>query len=397
MAEILSKARQRVRAELAVLRANVRQRGRLGLALIPAGVVAAKVLGTPDVKATTASGTILDAVLIGASLATLAGLVTVVLPFSFARIGLTIASATGATVSLFVAGVAALALTRSVHLDSVLWGAICTFGFMGAAIVLSKAGRYWGWKRPNLAKGAPSLLAPAVILSALGLWHQTAYTPASLEATVSVAPEFVFEGPSSDSLANRGSVTVLFTNEGGTGTRVIISVLLICPRPTIESLAGADVQDPHCLRVPRPLAEGAVVESGGSLVNRQVFTLQNNAQLVESLTRFAYARADKLRYGDAVDDILPSCIDQAYELLPPSRYQALLSDERIIVYGPGAHGGYTYSITNREDPECPTNRDDSLLDEYGIREVSIAVDEWIDVADSPSVVSQTTNGPWTRR
>ncbi|MDQ3913822.1 MAG: hypothetical protein M3323_00605 [Actinomycetota bacterium] len=241
---------------------------------------------------------------------------------------------------------------------------------------------------------AAAFLAPAALIAALEFWHQTSYLPAKLEATITVEPSLHFERTRRP-VSNQGTAEVLLRNEGDVATFIIISGLLVCPREGPAELKGATVGDKGCIQGTRPFAARSFLEAESFVTHRQVFSWKDDATVVESLARVAYARADRLRLGRQISGRIEcrsstgaksrSKIGEAYPILPASRYQSLVRVNKILAYSPESErGGRTYWITDANDPRC--ERDDALLDQFGIREIAIASQEWILRKPAPRAV-----------
>lgn len=360
-------------------RQALKNRGFIALKLAPSALIAAALLGT-DIEAVTPAGVIIDQLLLVASAAfVLFGLTALLFP---SRSIVAMAGA-GLILSLPVAMLGWISFLKSgLHLKSFAWASLATLGSFGHYHSLPLFRQLVGSR--SGAKAIAAVLAPAVLLSGLEFWHKTFYVPAQLEATITVDPSLRFVY-SQDPVINQGTAEFSLRNAGDTGTILVISVLIVCFRQNLTQLKGASVSDPDCSSRPQPISKRATVDPEGMLTHRRVFTWDEDSILVESLGRVAYARADRLRLGREINGPVECTsslgvttadrIWEAFPILPPSRYQSLLNVKYILAYGPGSEGGDTYWITTEDDPSC--DRDDALLDEFGIREVAIASQDWI--------------------
>jgi hypothetical protein len=301
---------------------------------------------------------------------------------------------TGLILSLSIALAAVSYIHRSGLTSRPLaWFVVSILGIGGALISAKRL----GGKRPNWMSGTripwAAFLAPALLLSLLQFWVQTSYIPSRLEASITIQPSLNFEH-SEGEVGNQGSAEFVLTNGEDTATTVLLSTFRLCFRNSHTGSNEVHVKDPACDLAFRPIGQSRV-EAKGALTYREIFTWDDTSSVLQSQARIAYARADRLRLGSAITpppqctESLPATsskhaqkIEEAYPILPASRYRALVSVPRILAYGPGDEGGYTYWITDANDPIC--SREDDILREFGIQEMRIYSREWIPVADNAS-------------
>lgn len=358
-----------------------RERFLTAIRLLPTAAVAVGFLGASGIEASSAPASILDKILFLTSVVVILSLSGVFLSGSPARWMMGLAAGAGLVLSVPVAlaGVVSL-LGHGLRFEPVIWTVLATLGSLSLLTFALSRLRQRAGTASGFRAIAAAVLAPTVLLSGLGLWHQAAYLPAQLEATIAVDISLRF-ARSPEPPTNRGTAKVSVTNQGDVGTFIIISKFSVCPRENHTKLKGVDK---GCEAGIPPIGRQSYVESKGALTHQQVFTWEEDSTVVESEARLAYARSDRLRLGMKIDD-LSTCtlstgakdsegISEAYPILPGSQYQSLVNPEYILAYGPGSNGD-TYWVTTADDPSC--DRDLALLVEFGIREIGPVSQEWI--------------------
>jgi hypothetical protein len=398
----------------------VTERGRVLLTALllcafvaPSAFLAGALLRAAHIEPATAAAVLLDRLVVASSTIVLLGFIVIILLFlfivvsapaswaqsragyastaagvpTFARAAIWVTGAAGIVVTLSVAVPGWLSTAQDVLIGapdgrSLLWTAVSTAGFLGSVVLLRplldrRVGRLAGMKGV-----AAALLAPTVVLSSLELWLQSAYVPGQLEATISVEPALRFERSDGDAL-DRGTAEFVLTNQGETGTRLLISNFLICPRADAGDRREVQVDDPTCIKGVPPIGGPSVVEAKGSLRHTQVFPLPpQGSTLVQAQTSVAYARADRLILGEPYppsstcpEPTLITEVTGIHPILPSSRHDALLEPQYVLAYGDTVSGGRRYWVTTAYDFRCTW--DLSLLLQFGIREMNVSFEEWI--------------------